>query len=134
MTTVIVCIVGLAVLFLGHYLLKNWIAFRRDDKVVINGAVYSFDEAFEDIAQRIGLEGKPRSLIRYSFLKSRPAIAAYREGKGISLKSAVAFYISGSANKYAEELDRASRPLEVDEFIRIAAQAQSFGESFGEQG
>ena len=134
MTTILVCLAGLAFIFLANHLFKNWLAFRRDDKVFIHGQVFSFDAVFEEIARSIGLEGKPKSLIRYSFLKGRRAIAAYQAREGIALEAAVAFYISGSATQYAESLDKNARLPEVDEFLRLAAQAKAHGERFGVSG
>ncbi len=128
MTTILVCLAGLALIFLANHLFRNWIAFRNDDNVIIDGQAYSFDAVFERLADSFGLEGKPRSLIRYSFLKSRRAIAAYQASKGIPLDAAVALFIAGSASEYAKSLDKSARPLEVDAFNHIAAQAQAYGE------
>ena len=129
MATIIVCLAGLGLVFLLTHLLRNWLAFRRDDIVAINGQLYSFDAVFKDLAQKFGMEGKQYSLIRYSFLKSRQAIAAYRAQDDLPLDVAVAAFIEQSATTYAKSMDKSAHPLAVDDFMHVAAQAKAFGKS-----
>jgi len=126
MTTIIVCLAGLGLIFLLTHLLRNWLAFRRDDIVSIAGQLYSFDAVFKDLAQKFGMEGKQYSLIRYSFLKSRPAIAEYRAHDDLPLDVAVAVFIEQSAISYAKGMDKSAHPLAVDDFMSIASQAKAF--------
>lgn len=126
--TVLYAVVAVLLLYGAYRVFKSWRTFRADDKVQINGEAFSLDALFETVCSSIGVDGKFKSLIRYSFLRSRRQIAAFQAQQDLPLEAVVAFFMAGSALGYAENMRKSERPLEHDTFVHIAEQARAYGE------
>ena len=126
--TVVYAVVATLGLYVAFRVFRSWRAFRADDVVVINGERFSLDALFEKISNAIGLDGKVKSLIRYSFLRSRRQIAAFQAQEGLPLEAVVAFFMAGSALGYAQNVNQKDLDAERETFARIAGQAKAYGE------